>query len=234
MARRWRTRAPYGSWLLGRPGQSPRAVRIRVQLLLTGGRSSRLVRRLVDERSWCSWVSGELSEHQGISSTGFALEVVPGVDPARVEAELLGEIERLGKEGPGAVELERVKRIAVADWVFGHERLHHRALATVPPLRADRRRLQQICLNLLSNAIKFTPPGGSVVLCTTLGPGGGARLIVEDTGVGIAPQDIPKVLEPFGQVATVSPRRREGTGLGLPIVLKLARADGGDPWPGRR
>jgi two-component system cell cycle sensor histidine kinase PleC len=115
---------------------------------------------------------------------------------------------------------ERAARARVA--------LDCRRLSPVPPLRADRRRLQQIFLNLLSNAIKFTPPGGSVVVFTTRAPDGGARLIVEDTGVGIADEDIPKVLEPFGQIAAITQQQREGTGLGLPIVLKLARAHGGD------
>jgi len=136
--------------------------------------------------------------------------------------ELLDEVVDLEECARAGTRLmrERAERARVA--------LDHRCLSRVPPLRADRRRLQQIVLNLLSNAIKFTPPGGSVVAFTTRAPNGGARLIVEDTGIGIAPEDIPKVLEPFGQASIITQPEREGTGLGLPIVAKLARAHGGD------
>ena len=88
-------------------------------------------------------------------------------------------------------------------------------------------RLKQVLLNLLTNAIKFTPPGGKVRI--RLSHDGDARvaLDVEDTGIGIAPDDIAKVLTPFGQVVPQDGQPREGTGLGLPIARSLVERHGG-------
>jgi PAS domain S-box-containing protein len=92
-------------------------------------------------------------------------------------------------------------------------------------LRADPDRLQQILLNLLSNAIKFTPPGGSVsVSCVR--DGERARLRVQDSGIGIPPEQLQRVFEPFVQLETTS--RDRGVGLGLAISRELARAMGGE------
>jgi PAS domain S-box-containing protein len=99
--------------------------------------------------------------------------------------------------------------------------------ADLPALWADPLRLKQILLNLLTNAIKFTPEGGRVTLKVRTDETGGAVLMVEDTGIGIAAEDIPKVLEPFGQVSNPMVRRDEGTGLGLPISKQLVELHGG-------
>jgi PAS domain S-box-containing protein len=93
---------------------------------------------------------------------------------------------------------------------------------------ADRDKVQQILLNLLSNATKFTPPSGCVQLTAT---GDDARFVsvrVRDTGVGIPPDRLEHVFEPFVQVDVSHTRRAEGTGLGLAISRDLARGMGGD------
>ena len=95
--------------------------------------------------------------------------------------------------------------------------------------RADRRALKQILLNLLSNAVKFTLPGGIVTVSMADDDVDGVRISVADTGIGIAPQDLPKVVLPFGALvrnASLS-RRREGTGLGLPLSKSLVEMHGG-------
>jgi two-component system cell cycle sensor histidine kinase PleC len=93
-------------------------------------------------------------------------------------------------------------------------------------LRADERSLKQIILNLLSNAVKFTPLKGSV--CVKLGVhASGVEIAVIDSGIGIAPEDIAVVMEPFGQVDTSLSRRFEGTGLGLPLVKSLTELQDG-------
>jgi signal transduction histidine kinase len=97
----------------------------------------------------------------------------------------------------------------------------------LPRLWADNLRLKQIMLNLLTNAIKFTPEGGSVTLSAGRESDGSLAIRVADTGVGIASHDIPKVLEPFGQVNNPLVRREEGTGLGLPITKRLVELHGG-------
>jgi two-component system cell cycle sensor histidine kinase PleC len=87
--------------------------------------------------------------------------------------------------------------------------------------------VKQMLLNLLSNAVKFTPEGGMVTLYTRIEDDGGFVFGVRDTGIGIAADDIPTVLTPFGQVASAFTRRHAGTGLGLPLVKSFAEAHGG-------
>jgi signal transduction histidine kinase len=93
-------------------------------------------------------------------------------------------------------------------------------------IRADERRLRQAVVNLLSNAVKFTPAGGSVrVVCAHTDSG--ILIVVSDTGVGMASADIPKAMEPFGQVDSKLSRKYEGTGLGLPLAKDLIELHGG-------
>jgi len=96
---------------------------------------------------------------------------------------------------------------------------------SLPHLRADERKVRQVLLNLATNAIKFTPPGGRVFLRARLN-GGGLRLTVEDTGIGMSSTDIPKALSPFGQIDSAHNRRHAGTGLGLPLTKRLVEAHG--------
>ena len=93
-------------------------------------------------------------------------------------------------------------------------------------LWADERAIRQIWLNLLSNAIKFTPPGGKVTLAARRTETGLA-FSVRDTGPGIAPEEIPRILSSFGQGAIARRHSGEGAGLGLPIVKGLAELHGG-------
>jgi signal transduction histidine kinase len=100
--------------------------------------------------------------------------------------------------------------------------------AHLPKLRVDERRLKQVLLNLLSNAIKFTPPGGRVSLDARVTERGDLLIRVADTGIGIAPSDIPKALSPFGQIESTFARRYPGTGLGLPLSKALIELHGGE------
>lgn len=97
--------------------------------------------------------------------------------------------------------------------------------ARLPSLLADERRVKQILLNLLSNAVKFTAAEGSIRVFAE-NTRGKIRLVVEDTGIGIAAADIPRILEPFGQVDSTVSREHEGTGLGLPLSKRLAELHG--------
>jgi signal transduction histidine kinase len=99
--------------------------------------------------------------------------------------------------------------------------------AGIRPLDVDIRAVKQILLNLLTNAIKFTPQGGRVTLFASDNGGPEVELGVSDTGIGIAADDLPRVLEPFGQVENVFSRTRGGTGLGLPLAKMLAGLHGG-------
>ena len=93
---------------------------------------------------------------------------------------------------------------------------------------ADPEKTAQVLLNLLSNAVKFTPPGGHVRLSAH---GAGLdRIVLEvsDTGVGIPPEKLETVFDPFVQLDTGYARQKEGTGLGLAISRDLARGMGGE------
>jgi signal transduction histidine kinase len=105
----------------------------------------------------------------------------------------------------------------------------------LPLLQGDSRRLKQILLNLLSNAVKFTPSGGRVAIRAAAGADG-FRLTIEDTGIGIAKQDLDKAMRPFGQIDSRLARKYQGTGLGLPLARSMAELHGGrleiDSTPG--
>jgi len=95
----------------------------------------------------------------------------------------------------------------------------------------DSHRLRQIVSNILANAIKFTPAGSvSVKGCGSREPSGGWRLdvTIRDTGIGIPPDAIPFLFEPFSQADSSTTRKFGGTGLGLAICRRLTQAMGGD------
>lgn len=93
-------------------------------------------------------------------------------------------------------------------------------------VRVDRERLEQIVVNLLSNATKFTPAGGEIVMRSGRNDVGG-YVSVTDTGIGIPPDKIATIFEPFIQLDQTTAGQRDGVGLGLAISQKLARLMGG-------
>jgi zinc protease len=97
--------------------------------VLGGGRTSRLQHALVEDEQLCVWVTSDLSEGLDASLMTVAAEVVPGVEPARVEARVLELVEGLRQDPPGEEELSRCRRMAAADWVFGHEKVHQQAIS---------------------------------------------------------------------------------------------------------
>jgi len=101
------------------------------------------------------------------------------------------------------------------------------AARELEPLWADERAIRQICLNLLSNALKFTPSGGEITVTVAATPEGGQMLVVKDTGPGIPKEEMPRVMQAFGQGSLAQQTAEGGTGLGLPIVQNLVRLHGG-------
>ncbi|MDX2158921.1 MAG: ATP-binding protein [Hyphomicrobiaceae bacterium] len=97
----------------------------------------------------------------------------------------------------------------------------------LPQLWIDERAIRQVCLNLLSNALKFTPKGGTVTIQLAATADGGQLMSVKDTGPGIPKDEIPKVLQVFGQGSLAHQTAEGGTGLGLPIVQNLVELHGG-------
>src|SRR5919108_5882671 len=98
--------------------------------------------------------------------------------------------------------------------------LEYELIEPVPPVTGDAGRLQQIVRKLLSNAIKFTPPGGRVRVRVDRADDA-ARLVVSDTGVGIAPAFLPHVFDRFRQADSSMTRVYGGVGLGLTLVRDL-------------
>lgn len=100
----------------------------------------------------------------------------------------------------------------------------------LPDVEADYRAVKQVLLNLLSNAIKFTPRGGRV---TVRGEqredalGERVRISVQDTGIGILPQDLERLARPFEQVENQHSKTTQGTGLGLALSKSLIELHGG-------
>ena len=110
-------------------------------------------------------------------------------------------------------------------------------------IRADERGVKQIMYNLLSNAIKFTPTGGSIIVKArkcNLNHGqrtikepdqaSGVHISVTDNGIGIDPDDLARIFNPFEQVEDSASRRFQGTGLGLSLSKNLVELHGGKIW----
>jgi signal transduction histidine kinase len=93
----------------------------------------------------------------------------------------------------------------------------------------DERKIKQVLLNLLSNAVKFTPEGGRIGIKARQADGS-VEISVSDTGIGIAPEDQPKIFEEFRQVGSDYAHKIEGTGLGLTLAKKFVELHGGKIW----
>ncbi|NUN66008.1 PAS domain S-box protein [Pseudanabaena biceps] len=105
----------------------------------------------------------------------------------------------------------------------------------LPEQILDERRIRQVLINLLNNAMKFTPEGGRITLEvrkqideeSLVNPREWCRFAVIDTGIGIAPENINKLFQPFIQIDSALNRQYAGTGLGLALVKRIAELHGG-------
>jgi len=97
---------------------------------------------------------------------------------------------------------------------------------TLPEIRGDSQKIHQVLANLLHNAISYTSQGGSILLEAGAVPGG-VEISVSDNGIGIPPQDVPRIFERFYRVDKARSRDEGGTGLGLSIVKHIIEAHGG-------
>lgn len=150
---------------------------------------------------------------------------------------LINDILDLSKIEAGQMEL-RLQMVSVADVVgqvastveplAAQKQIHLEfEAASAGQILADEGKLKQMILNLVANAIKFTPEGGTVTIK-------GARIadrleiVVSDTGIGIAEQDLPRLFTEFQQVDSGTSRKQQGTGLGLALSRSFAILHGGD------
>jgi PAS domain S-box-containing protein len=157
-------------------------------------------------------------------------------DSARHLLELINDVLDISKIEAGQLEVARAPfdmRAAIEAslrvvWPQAQKKgLEVRAsIATgVGSVVSDRRRVEQILLNLLSNAVKFTERGEVELACRA--QAGWLETSVRDSGIGIDPDDVPKLFQPFHQLETGLNRRHEGTGLGLAICQNLVTLLGG-------
>ena len=154
------------------------------------------------------------------------LNVVNDVlDMAKIEA---GKIELQDHQIVIAESIERSIKFVATLAAAANVALETQVPAGLPLVRADEVKLRQVLLNLLSNAVKFTPSGGRIRVEASADRRHGLTIVVSDNGIGIAPRDIPRVLQPFGQAETGLARKYNGTGLGLPLARSIVELHGGE------
>jgi PAS domain S-box-containing protein len=126
--------------------------------------------------------------------------------------------------------------------------LKNKLSPNLPELNVDERRIRQVLINLLNNAVKFTPEGGNITLEVSYQPlsatpeilssapvdnllqsdlSGYIHIAISDTGIGIAPENISKLFQPFVQIDSALNRQYQGTGLGLALVKRIVEMHGG-------
>jgi two-component system cell cycle sensor histidine kinase PleC len=159
-------------------------------------------------------------------------------DSGRHLLQLINEILDLSRIEAGRYELNE-EAVRLSEIVADCQRLLHLRAESkglqvaldfakgLEPIWADERAIRQICLNLMSNALKFTPRGGRITISVQALTDGGQMLIVKDTGPGIPREEIPRVMQAFGQGSLAHQSAEGGTGLGLPIVQSLVILHGG-------
>ena len=162
--------------------------------------------------------------------------------------ELINDILDLSKIESGKMELHcaetEIVNLCDSALLFIHQQASQKGIQVstqipqqLPTLVVDERRIRQVLINLLTNAVKFTPEGGAVKLdvmalaedeernsCI----GASLRFAVCDTGIGIAPDNINRLFQPFVQIDSALNRRYEGTGLGLSLVKRIVEMHGGE------
>jgi two-component system cell cycle sensor histidine kinase PleC len=145
------------------------------------------------------------------------------LDTAQAEANKLQIAPRLG-------DLAHTVRLACDSMRLQAESAGLRLTCVTPDEAScvyDPRRIHQIVLNLVANAIKYTRPGGHIDVGLSGDIEHGWTLVIADDGIGISSEDLPRVMEPFTQLANERNRAGGGTGLGLPLSRKLVELHGG-------
>ncbi len=153
---------------------------------------------------------------------------------------LINDILDISKVEAGRMELERTRfdlREALhSSLMMIRERTTRHAIQlnlnmddTIGELEADERKVKQVIFNLLSNAVKFTPDGGCITMTARMSDSV-AAVAVQDTGIGIAPDEQARIFEEFQQAKQDPLQKQEGTGLGLTLAKKFVELHGGRIW----
>ncbi|MEE8332436.1 MAG: PAS domain S-box protein, partial [Alphaproteobacteria bacterium] len=166
---------------------------------------------------------GEYAHDIYLSGTHLHDVINDILDLSKIEA---GKLELREGTFPLPPVVERCIRVVSARAEEGRITLCNNVPSGLPVIRADERKLKQILINLLSNAVKFTPENGVVTIFGAVSEDG-ISITISDTGIGMAPEDIERAMQPFGQLDSHLNRRHEGTGLGLPLTNSLVELHDG-------
>ncbi|MDD3030122.1 MAG: ATP-binding protein [Alphaproteobacteria bacterium] len=120
-----------------------------------------------------------------------------------------------------------VSRLVAARAKASKVHLNFHVPRNFPLLMGEEKAMKQILTNLMTNAVKFTNEGGSVTLSALIDENDRIMINVVDNGIGIAPENLALVMEPFGQIESALSRKHQGTGLGLPLTKALVELHGG-------
>jgi len=156
-------------------------------------------------------------------------------DVTRIEA---GQLRLEWMNFPIGDVIEKVVRSFQSQIEGKAQTLRLRVAPTLPMVRGDRTRLTQIFSNLVSNACKYTPQGGQITICAehtpncwdAAGPPEVVHVTVQDSGIGISPDDQRDIFQKFFRAADERVRETSGTGLGLNITKYLVEMQGGTIW----
>jgi predicted ATPase/signal transduction histidine kinase/CheY-like chemotaxis protein len=158
--------------------------------------------------------------------------------------ELIDDILDLAKIEAGKLELyctpTKIGQLCAASLLFVKEQSFQKQIQLavhipphLPDLLVDERRIRQVLINLLTNAVKFTPENGRVSLevtytiATGTANNGWIQIAVSDTGIGIEPENLQRLFQPFVQIDSALNRQVQGTGLGLNLVREIVELHGG-------
>ena len=148
------------------------------------------------------------------------------LDLAKIEA---GKMDLHPEEMPVMAALQEIT--AILDPMARQQGLQLRTVGAVDAgvIKADRSKFKQVLYNLLSNAVKFTPAPGTITVSVKDSPEQ-LTVSVEDTGIGMKPEDLPKLFREFEQIDGSYTRRYQGTGLGLALCRRFVEMHGGRIW----
>ena len=148
------------------------------------------------------------------------------LDLAKIEA---GKMDLHAEEMPVMEALQEVT--AILDPMARQQGLQLRTVggAEVSVIKADRSKFKQVLYNLLSTAVKFTPAPGTITVSVKDSPEQ-LTVSVQDTGIGMKPEDLPKLFREFEQIDGSYTRRYQGTGLGLALCRRFVEMHGGRIW----
>jgi signal transduction histidine kinase/DNA-binding response OmpR family regulator len=198
---------------------------------------AKITKKRLDERIFPSIVTEDPKMLRTIKQVSNNLDVV--VSEGERLTKLINNVLDLAKIEAGKVEwnMEDMQitdaiehAIAASTSLFESKKLtlKKEIASKLPSIIGDKDKIIQVIVNLFSNAVKFSDSGK--IICKAIKENGDIIISVQDSGIGIAKEDLPKVFEKFRQVGDTLTDKPTGTGLGLPICREIVEYHGGKIW----